>query len=398
MLEIPAKPKRPDIGDRKEGGLLRHLNTFFDTVLVAALAIGLVVGAYALLHNRAAAVRIEQVARPLPVRTQTVNYVESYRVPRRFVGQVEAAQTTRIAFELAGRIDAIPVDEASVVGRGDVLARLDTRLLVNRREAQVAARGALEARAEKSRLTSDRRRTLSEKGFMADQSLDDARLDHAEIQALIRQLDSSIEGIDIEIDKSVIRAPFDGRIGDRFVDLGTTVAAGEPVFTILQSVAPEMRVGLSDEMAASLKVGDVVTAQIGAQRYQASLSQLRADIDPRTRTRTAIFALNLKDGDEAPPYGQTGTVILWQDIRQRGAWVPVTALRDGTRGLWTVLRVQPQGDNGEAVVVAEAVEVLFADEERAFVRGTFRSGAEIVEAGPHRVTSGQTVTVHDAAG
>ncbi len=411
MLEVPATPEKSRIDEASDesgrhcepahkppAGILFRLSTFFDTTIVAAVAVGLVVGAHTYLENRAAAVQIEQVATPLPVRTHSLQIVESYRVPRHFVGQVEAAQTTRIAFELAGRVDEIMVDEASVVKKGDVLARLDTRIVENRRETQIAARKALEARAEKSRLTNDRRKTLNEKGFMANQLLDEARLDHAELQALIVQLDSSIAGIDIEIDKSVIRAPFDGRIGDRFVDIGATVSAGQPIVTIMQSIAPEMRVGLSDEMAADLNVGDTVTARIGAARYEASLTQLRADIDPRTRTRTAIFSLTLASDEAAPLYGQTGTVILWQTIRQQGAWVPVTALRDGTRGLWTVLSVQPGEDEGQGVVAAEAVEVLYADQERAFVRGTFARDAVIIEAGPHRVTAGQTVILDGGAG
>ena len=74
-----------------------------------------------------------------------------------------------------------------------------------------------------------------------------------------------------------------------------------------------------------------------------------------------------------------------------GAWVPVTALRDGVRGLWTVLVAVPS-DAG-SVVAEEAVEILYADETRALVRGTFADGARLIESGAHRVTPGQAVQI-----
>ena len=238
-----------------------------------------------------------------------------------------------------------------------------------------------------------RRQTLNKKGYMANQMLDQARLGLAELHALIAEAESAIAGIDIEIEKSTIRAPFDGEIGDRFVDAGATVSTGQPVMTILQRVAPQMRVGLSNEMADSLAVGDMVTAQFGTASYRASLNQLRADIDPRTRTRTAIFDLHIDPGDASPLYGQSGTVRLTQSVRQSGAWIPVGALQEGTRGLWTVLTVRPGEHPAQGITSAEAVEILFADQKRAFVRGTFADKDLFVASGPHRITPGQIVRV-----
>lgn len=374
-----------------------RLLTAFGTLVVAVLCVSMVLAATSTLQNRAAAIPLPHSAPPLPVQTQTVELVDSFTVPRKFVGQVEAAQTTKIAFELPGKVLGLPVDEATVVNKGDVLARLDTRILENRRATQLAVRKALEARVELSTLTMNRRATLNKKGFMANQLLDQARLGLAELQAMIAEADTAITGIDIEIEKSTIRAPFDGEIADRFIDVGTTVSMGQPVMTVLQRVAPQMRVGLSDEMADRLSIGDQVTARIGSQNYDAVLAQLRADVDPRTRTRTAIFELKLGDGSAAPLYGQTGTVTLSQTIRQSGAWLPVSALQEGARGLWTILTVRPVDNTDHGTVATEAVEILYADEKRAFVRGTFPASARFIPAGPHRITSGQTVRVADKA-
>jgi len=382
----------PPQGGSRQG---QRWTTPLATLATALLAFGLVIAGFIVLQSRAALVTVDQAAPLVLVDTQSIELVSSYEVPRAFAGQVEAAQSTDIAFELSGKILNVAFEEASFVKKGDVLARLDVRLLENRKATQLAARRALEAQLELSHVTTERRRALTDKGFATGQQLDQARLQLLELRAHIAEIDSVIAGIDIQIAKSAVRAPFDGRVGNRFVDIGATVGVGQPVMTLLQDAPPQMRVGLSHAVASRLDIGTIVSADIGTNRYRAILSQLRADIDPQTRTRTAIFTLERDGVLSTPLYGQTGTVTLLETIRQDGAWLPVPALQESIKGLWTVWTVRPGEQTGLATIAPEAVEILYADEKRAFVRGTFMPGTHFVESGPHRVTAGQKVRVED---
>ncbi len=356
------------------------------TAATIALAIGLVAGAGALISARATDVVIADPAPRTPVATRVLTRVDSYSVPRRFTGQVEAQQSTAIAFEQGGTVAEVLVDEGDTVAEGAVLARLDTRALTARQTALRAARGALVARAELARLTTERQEALEDRGFAATQRLDEARLGLAELEALIAETDASLEGVAIDLDKAVIRAPFAGRIADRMVDTGATVGAGQSLLTLLEDAAPQMRVGLPPKLAAGLRPGLAVTVEMEGRTRAGTLVHLRPDLDPATRTRIALVRL-----DGAALFGQTGTLTLDETVATDGAWVPVTALRDGVRGLWTVLVAVPS-DAG-SVVAEEAVEILYADETRALVRGTFADGARLIESGAHRVTPGQAVQI-----
>lgn len=385
MSNIPGVRTMPrkDPASEPVPRALPMLRAVLSTFLTAALAAGLVLGGTSLIASRAATRAEPEAAPPITVATQPLVRSEGYTITRGFVGQVEPRQQTALGFETAGALAAVLVDEGNRVARGDVIARLDTRSLMAERAARVAARDALVAQLELAELTTRRQSALEDRGFAATQRLDEARLRAAELRARIAEADATLDGIDIALDKAVMHAPFDGEIGARSADEGKPLGVGSPVVTLLETEAPQMRVGLPPALAAGLSPGMRVVAEIGGDAYDAVLTQIRPDLDPVTRTQGALFTLETDTG-QAPTFGQTGRIRLEQTVAESGAWVPLGALRAGPNGSWTILILA--ADNR---VAAEAVELLHADGTRAFVRGGFDNGARLIAAGPHRLTPGQ---------
>ena len=114
-----------------------------------------------------------------------------------------------------------------------------------------------------------------------------------------------------------------------------------------------------------------------------SLSRFVPDVDPITRTRTALFAI---DAEVQPAFGQTARLLLAERIEKEGLWLPVTSLKEGVRGQWTVLTV-----DAADTVRAAPVEILHAESDRVFVRGAFPDKTRLINEGPQRVTVGQRV-------
>ena len=99
------------------------------------------------------------------------------------------------------------------------------------------------------------------------------------------------------------------------------------------------------------------------ERIEATRRSIRPDIDPATLTTTAVFELpSGVNGLDGEPVALT----LSETVVVPGAWLPITALIEGERGLWTVLRLGEQ--DGRTVALREAVEVLHVDDDRAYVR------------------------------
>ncbi|WP_259994310.1 hypothetical protein [Sulfitobacter sp. S190] len=116
--------------------------------------------------------------------------------------------------------------------------------------------------------------------------------------------------------------------------------------------------------------------------HDVTLRRVRPDVDPVTRTRTALFEI---DTLTAATFGQTATLILQTEVAARGTWVPVDALQQGSGSIWSVLVVE------DGIVRTADVEVLHAQTDRAYVRGTFAEGAALIRTGAHRVVPGQEV-------
>ncbi len=355
-------------------------------LLAVATVGGLLAGLTGVLHARADGDQAAVPTRPVAVRTMRVERQDTVERREVYVGQIEAARANRVAFELSGTIAEVLVDEDDTVLEGDAIARLDTAMLDASRAALVAERAALDAEVELARLTMNRREEFNRLGYTSAQTYDEARLEHDRSNARRRQVVAAIRMVDVDLRKSVLRAPFDGRVTVRHLDDGAIVTPGAAVLDLIEDSRPQLRVGVPEDVAADLGVGEVLAADTSTGPARGTVTAIRADIDPRTRTRIVLLDLDARD----VVFGSTAEVLFPRPLAIAGFWIPMTALRESGRGLWSVLSVESGRD--PLVVGSESVEVLFLDGERAFVRGTLADGMEIVAGGTHRLVPGSEVT------
>lgn len=367
--------------------VLRATATTLGTLAALGIAGTLVWTGSAEIAARAERLPTEATVPPVPVVTAPLVETASYTVRTRYPGRVEAQRELALGFEQGGTVAIVSYDEGDRVPEGAVLARLDTRALDARRAALTAAREALVAQADLAKLTADRQRALLDRNHVSQQRYDEARLTLSRTEAEIRATEAEIVGIDVSLDKAILRAPFDAVIGTRLIDDGTRVAGGQPVFDLFENTALHFRVGLPQAIVRGLSDGDTADVEIDGTLNSARIVRIRDDIDPATRTQSVILALD--DAAEAPE-GALGSLTLSREISETGAWVPSTALVEGLRGLWTVYLIDPSGEL--PITRRESVELIHSDGARAYVRGAFANASQIVAEGPHRVADGQPVT------
>lgn len=401
---------------------------------------------------RADAARAEEPPAPRPVTVEIAPLVmeETLTVQRRFTGVVQARRTAQLSFEGSGRVTEVLVEEGQRVEAGEILARLDPAVLhanraevASRRERLQAQLEELEAgpraevveaaRAEVTALEEelalavvqrDRRDGLAERGTIGVEQLDAARaaVDAADARLLaararlaelvngsrperiaaqrgaLGELAAGLDAIDVQIEKTTLRAPFAGTISARLVDEGAVVSVQMPAvaFHLVESGALEVRAGLPPEIADALSSGDL-TPVLRARGAELAIRSTRIlpTVDVATRTVAAIFELDsapvMGDSDAQLRDGDVATLEVALERSERGAWVPLAALSESTRGLWSLFRVVATEDAEGPVVERLELEVLHADGERAFVRGTVSGDERIVVTGAHRLVPGQRV-------
>ncbi|WP_158269968.1 efflux RND transporter periplasmic adaptor subunit [Litoreibacter ponti] len=347
--------------------------------ILAGAAVSVQFGATEL-TRRADAAPSPDPAPIIPVSATPLDRKNGYDVTRAFVGQIEPNKTVSISFELPGQLDEVLVDEGAQVAAGQTLARQDLSLLQAERGQLEASRSATKAQLKFAIQTTERRAELNKRGFTSQEGVDEAVARQDELRSRIAEIEAGLRNIDIRIGKSELRAPFDGRVTQRFVDGGETLGAGQPLMSLVKLSHPQVRFGVSLDVAeADLREALI---KINGEELTARLVTLRPDIDPVTRTRTAIFETQATSA----AFGQTAMLILRQKVPADGVWVPITSLKEGVRGQWTVMAL-----DDENTVRAAVVEVLHAESTRVYVRTGLPDGALLIDEGPQRVTVGQRV-------
>tara|TARA_R110002110_G_scaffold107320_2_gene268477 strand:+ start:45835 stop:46962 length:1128 start_codon:yes stop_codon:yes gene_type:complete len=360
------------------------------SVRTLLLSLGLAAGLTALLTTaitlRASLAGQPQTA-PLPVTTTLFQQQDSYDQALRLTGLLQARDRARLAFEVAGLLLSLSVREGEHVAAGAELAQLDTRQLHAQRAVAAADLASVEADLELARLRSERSTRLQATGAISAQDADAARLGEAALasrrQALLARLDS----IDLDLEKSTLRAPYDGVVAARDVDPGTVLAVGTPVLQLVSAGTLQARIGIPAGHVAALVPGQRYPLHLRSGSVAAVLSAVRADLDPRTRTALAVFDL---PAGAAALDGEIATLVLPETVAAGGGWLPISALLEGERGIWTVLRLG-QRDDGATVAQREAVEVLHVDGNRAYVRGSLQPGQRVIADGIHRIAAGTPV-------
>ena len=373
--EMTERQRSPSFGK----GLL------FMLVLVAVLAL---LG-YFVLQNRSAEGPLVPTERPVPISVETVRVSMSsaFTAEEKFTGIVSARRTSQLGFASGGRIDSITADIGDQVETGQTLAVLDTRSL----RAQLSSANAVVTEAEAAfnlaKTTVDRQIELLERGHVSSQVVDQAQAQASTAYARIDAAKANADALRVQIDLARIRAPFDGTITARLSDEGAIAAPGVPLFELVETGVLEARIGLTSALANSLSVGQEYPLISDQGEVMATLRSVTGVIDAGNRTVTTIFDISEPDRVAAGAVVRLG---IDREIEEPGLWLPVSALNEADRGLWSVYAARRQG--GEWIAEPGIVEIVHQDGDLVFVRGALRDGDNVIVDGLQRITPGQPVT------
>ncbi|MDJ0748433.1 MAG: efflux RND transporter periplasmic adaptor subunit [Woeseiaceae bacterium] len=335
-----------------------------------------------------------EAPKPTSVATISVEAAAGYEQAARYTGRVEARLDSRIGLEVGGLLEGVLVDEGATVSRGDTLATLDTARLSARRAEAVSALRQVKADLDLADATLTRTAEAYSYKGVSQQQLDEARQRVNALSAGREVAAARLQSIDVDLAKSRLVAPFDGVVTARFTDPGQVLAAGQAVLQLQTVDRPEVRIGVAPAAATALQAGSEHTLTINGAATLATLKAIIPRRDEATRTIDALFVIEesahtLRPGDLAEL-----EIPAWIDAP--GYWVPLAALAKGTRGLWQGLVAVPDS-SGTHELQTRTLEILHAEDERAYVRGTLNKGELLVADGTHRVVAGQNVRVDSSS-
>lgn len=232
-------------------------------------------------------------------RLTPVQYQDQYAEPieRRLLvtGRTEPAREVEVKAQTSGRVDATVAARGARLDAGEVILRLD----VGDREVRLTQAKALvrqrdiEYRANKA---------LKPSGFNTEGRV-------AEALANLEAARAELKRAELDLEWMTVRAPFDGALLDRTVEVGDYVTPGDPLFRYLDDRTVVIAADVTEGDIGFLHVGLVGEAtlidgrrQAGSVRYIAPLAD--------TATRTFLVEMELDNAEGRVPLGASADLGL----------------------------------------------------------------------------------------
>lgn len=343
-------------------------------VLVVALGMGVTVAGQ---HFRSLKLQAEAAVPPPPAKIAGVHVkvLKPEVVEDRLVltGTVEPWEDVLLSSEARGKIEWQGIDEGQSVEKGQELVRIDTSLI----QAQLDQAKTQEKLANQEL---QRLRSLSDKGVTTPQNLDQAVAQRDTAEASRRV-------VEIQLDKSMLRAPIAGVVDKRFSETGEFTDMGSPLIRLVQTQKVKVKIGIPERDILFFKPGDKVTVTLDAVRekkFEGQIHKIATTAEASTLTFVSEVEVDNPDGLIKP--GMIARVSLLRKTYPDSIAVPMFA----------ILSIETQRfvfveENGTAHI--RPIEIGVIQEDSVQASSGLKPGDRLIVTGQRELQEGDPVDV-----
>jgi membrane fusion protein, multidrug efflux system len=316
--------------------------------------------------------------------TTLVAQTEHWPTTLSAIGTIAAVQGVTVSADLPGTVARVAFESGRAVRKGDVLAELDTR----QERAQLAA---IEAQQELARLNYNRL-----KGLLADRVISQAEFDRAAADQ--KETDARLGEVHATIERKTLRAPFDGVLGIRLVNLGQYLAAGEAVVP-LQSLNPiYVNFGVPQQDIPKIRVGhrvEITARDAAGVEFIGRVTALDSIVDQATRNVQVQATLPNTTGQLRP--GMFVQTELMVGASQSVIALPASAINYAPFGDSVFVVTELKGPTGVSYrgVRQQFVKLGSGRGDQVAIVSGVAAGEEIVTSGVFKLRNGAAVVVNN---
>jgi membrane fusion protein (multidrug efflux system) len=301
------------------------------------------------------------------------------------VGTISAVQGATVSTELGGTVAEIKFANGGVAKQGDVLAKLDA----SSEEAQLHS---AEADLELARKDLERTRDLATRKVVSKAELDSA-------ESKFKQKQGTVDNMRAMIAKKEVRAPFDGQLGIRQVNVGQMINAGQQVVS-LQALEPVyVDFALPQQHVPKLSQGLDVHVQsdtLPGHEFVGKLTAINSSVDPVTRN--VGLQATLENRDHALRPGMFAKIDVVLPEKQKTLVVPGTAVSYAPYGdsVFVIEKKKDEKTGKESQVLRQTF-VRVGEGRGDFVSITkgLEPGQTVVSAGVFKLRNGMPVVINN---
>ena len=382
-MNIVTEPKlsgKP-IADKPHKRPVRLVRWFLIVgLLLAAVVSGLVFFKFVFLPNL-----FKQIfSKPPPPTAVSIATAKSETIPNLLtaVGDLAAVHQVNVTSDVNGRITEIQFTAGASVKSGMPLVQLfdgpDQGDLANYKAQQRVAQISL-----------DRAKQLAERQVGPQATVDTA-------QAAFDQASAGIAKTEAIISQKLVRAPFDGELGVRKVEVGQYLTAGTQIVSLTDLSVLYANFTVTEKDSAQLKVGQIVRIAVDAypgRTFEGKITTIEPQIATDTRNIRVQATIQNPDKILKPGMFTTTTVVL--PDKPPVITVPETAVDYTLYGDSVFLLSEKKEEDGKTslTVTRTFVQAGKRLEGRAEILKGLKDGDRVVAVGQLKLQSGSAITV-----
>jgi membrane fusion protein (multidrug efflux system) len=279
-----------------------------------------------------------EAAAPLSVKEAVA---EPLKVPRTLTlsGSLIGSEEAKVAAGAAGKVVATFVERGSVVRKGAILAKLDSRAVGAQAEEAAAQVESLKAQEAQAKLDCDRTERMLEKGAISKADYDKAQTQCKTSKWSVSAAQAHRTLTAEALRDTEIRAPFGGMIVERFVSSGEYVRVDTAVVTLVDVDALRIELTVPEADVATIRQGMTIDFHTAANdngpAYHGKIRYIGPSVRAQTRDAVVEAAIDNQGHDLRPGMFVTARLALGEQTLPA---VPASAVRaDGTlRHVFTV--------------------------------------------------------------
>jgi len=238
-------------------------------------------------------------------------------------GTLNADTTVQVGTQVSGTIARLFADFNSVVKKGQIIAVIDTTFLHTQVQDAVANLEGATARLHQTQRDFSRTEDLFKKGLASQSDYDAAKTNYESAAAALKSAQAALDRARINLKYATIRAPIDGVVISRNVDIGQTVAASlaAPTLFVIANDLTKMQVQASIDEAdiGKIHVGQSVKFTVDAypdRQFQGKVEQVRLQPNVVQNVVNYTVIIEAPNPDLKLMPGMTATITVLVDRRE----------------------------------------------------------------------------------
>ena len=308
------------------------------------------------------------------------------------IGTVEPWKASTVAAEVSGKVESLAVRRGVTVKEGEILARLGKSELLFKLKEVRAQKNATKVRLEKAEDLLERAEKLMKGQGIPEREYRQTRLTVRELEEDLISSQSEIFGLEDELGKKTVRAPFSGIVTEELTEQGQWVSQGGGVVHMIDLSRVRIVVDLPEKYVSGVKRNAAVTVKIDALGAREFKGKIHALI-PLGDKDVHLFPLEIhvENEDLMIKGGMFARVEFDLGLTRNSMLVPKDSVI--TRGAKTYLFTVSGGKAKQVYITTGQPQEDFIE-----ISGPLEEGELVIIRGNERVRNGQPVEVIPAPG